>query len=159
MSGSNISHCLNNFEDLFLAARAAGVWTIGIGDGGNEAGMGALRDVVRKRVKAGAACGCGCGGGIAAESTAASPVTAVVANFGATAIAAAMALLTERRDVLPAPSRELRALEACVAAGGVDGQHNECVPSVDGLAADVYGAVLVLIADAVDRVLRERSVP
>jgi D-glutamate cyclase len=159
MSGRSISHCLNNFEDLFLAARAAGVWTIGIGDGGNEVGMGALRAVVRERVKAGAACGCGCGGGIAAESIAASPVTAVVANFGATAIAAAMALLTERREVLPAPARELRALEACVAAGGVDGQHNECVPSVDGLAADVYGAVLVLIADAVDRVLQERSLP
>jgi hypothetical protein len=158
MSGRNIGHCLNNFEDLFLAARSAGVWTIGIGDGGNEVGMGALRDVVRARVKAGAACGCGCGGGIASVSIAASPVTAVVANLGATAIAASMALLTARRDVLPAPARELRALEACVAAGAVDGQHNQCVPSVDGLAADVYGAVLVLIADAVDRVLRERSV-
>jgi hypothetical protein len=70
-----------------------------------------------------------------------------------------MALLTERRDVLPVPARELRALDACVAAGAVDGQHNECAPSIDGLAADVYGAVLVLIADAVDRVLRDRSVP
>jgi hypothetical protein len=74
-------------------------------------------------------------------------------------MAAAMALLTGRRDVLPAPELELRALEACVAAGAVDGQHNECVASVDGLAADVYGAVLMLIADAVDRVLGERSPP
>jgi hypothetical protein len=31
------------------------------------------------------------------------------------------------------------------------------VASVDGLAAPVYGAVLTLITDAVDRVLRERS--
>jgi hypothetical protein len=158
MSGRDISHCLNNFEDLFLAAHAAGTWTIGIGDGGNEVGMGALREVVRSQVKAGAACGCGCGGGIAAESIAASPVTAVVENFGATAIAAAMALLTGRRDVLPLPAQELRALDASVAAGGVDGQHNECVASVDGLGADAYGAVLALIGDSVDRGLRERSV-
>jgi hypothetical protein len=52
----------------------------------------------------------------------------------------------------------LRSLEACVAAGAVDGQHNECVVSVDGLGADAYGAVLELIADAVDRARRQRSV-
>ena len=157
MSGRDISHCLNNFEDLFLAAAAAGIWTTGIGDGGNEVGMGRLRDVVRARVSRGASCGCGCDGGIAAESVAASLVTAVVANFGATAIAASMALLTRRLDVLPTAALELRALEASVAAGGVDGQHNECVASVDGLAAPAYGAVLALITDTVDRVLRERS--
>jgi len=157
MSGRNVSHCLNNFEDVFVAAGTRGIWTIGIGDGGNEVGMGALRDVVRTRVAAGAACGCGCGGGIAAVSSSASLVTAVVANFGATAIAAMLALLTDDRDVLPAPALELRSLEACAAAGAVDGQHNECVVSVDGLAAGAYGAVLELIADAVDRAWRQRS--
>src|SRR4029453_18169707 len=125
--------------------------TIGIWNGGNEGGMGALRGAVRARVAAGAACGCGCGGGIAAVSSSASLVTAVVANFGATAIAAMLALLTDDRDVLPAPGLERRALEACVAAGAVDGKHNECVMSVDGVAEAAYGAVLALIADAVDR--------
>ena len=157
MSGRDVSHCLNNFEDIFRAAHTAGTWTVGIGDGGNEVGMGKLRRIVQARVKAGAACGCGCGGGIAAESESASLVTAVVANFGATAIAASMAMLTGERDVLAAPSLELLALEASAAAGGVDGQHNECVASVDGLPAEAYGAVLTLIADTVDRALSERS--
>jgi len=157
MSGRDVSHCLNNFEDIFRAAHAAGTWTIGIGDGGNEVGMGKLRHIVQARVKAGAACGCGCGGGIAAESESAALVTAVVANFGATAIAASMAMLTGQRDVLAAPSLELRALEACAAAGGVDGQHNECAASVDGLDAEAYGAVLTLIADTVDRTFSGRS--
>jgi hypothetical protein len=69
-----------------------------------------------------------------------------------------LALLTDDRDVLPSPALELRALDACVAAGAVDGQHNECVASVDGLAAHAYGAVLELIADAVDRARHRRSV-
>ena len=155
MSGRDVSHCLNSFEELFLAAHQRGVWTIGIGDGGNEVGMGALRDVVKTQVKAGAACGCGCGGGIAAESASASIITAVVANLGATAMVASMALLTGQREVLPSPAMELRALEACAAAGGVDGQHNECVASVDGLAAQTYGAVLTLVADTVDRVFHD----
>jgi hypothetical protein len=157
MSGRDVSHCLNNFEDIFRTAHEAGVWTIGIGDGGNEIGMGRLRRMVHAHVKAGASCGCGCGGGIAAESESASLVTAVVANFGATAIAASMALLTGQRDVLPVPALELRALAACAAAGGVDGQHNECGPSVDGLSAEVYGAVLAIVADLVDRAMPRRS--
>ena len=157
MSGRDVSHCPNNFEEIFRAAHAAGIWTIGVGDGGNEVGMGKLRRIVRAHVKAGEACGCGCGGGIAAESESASLVTAVVANFGATAIAASMAMLSGQRDVLAAPALELRALEACAAAGGVDGRHNECAASVDGLAAAAYGAVLTLIADTVDRALLERG--
>ena len=158
MSGRNVGHCLNNFEDLFVAAEARGIWTIGIGDGGNEVGMGALQAVVRAQVVAGSTCGCGCGGGIAAVSSSRSLVTAVVANFGATAIAAMLALLTDDREVLPSPALELQSLDACVAAGAVDGQHNECVASVDGLAADTYGAVLELIADAVDRARYRRNV-
>ncbi len=158
MSGRNVSHCLNNFEDLFIEAESRGIWTIGIGDGGNEVGMGALQAVVRAQVAAGSACGCGCGGGIAAVSSSRSLVTAVVANFGATAIAAMLALLTDDREALPWPALELQSLDACVAAGAVDGQHNECVASVDGLAADAYGAVLELIADAVDRARHRRSV-
>src|SRR5262249_57599590 len=63
MSGRDVSHCLNNFEEIFRAAHAAGIWTIGVGDGGNEVGMGKLRRIVRAHVKAGEACGCGCGGG------------------------------------------------------------------------------------------------
>jgi len=157
MSGHDVSHCLNNIEDIFIAAHRAGTWTIGIGDGGNEVGMGALCEIVKSRVKAGASCGCGCGGGIAAESMSASLVTAVVANLGATAIAASLALLTGRRDVLAAPELELRALEACAAAGGVDGRHNEAVASVDGLDAKAYGAVVTLVADTVDRMFREGS--
>src|SRR4029450_9617290 len=57
MSGRNVGHCLNNFEDLFVAAEARGIWTIGIGDGGNEVGMGALQAVGGAQVAAGWACG------------------------------------------------------------------------------------------------------
>ena len=85
-------------------------------------------------------------------------VTAVLANLGASAIAASLALLTGRREVLPSPELEMRSLAACADWGAVDGQHNECVASVDGLAADAYGAVLELIADAVDRARQRRSV-
>jgi len=151
MSGTSIGDCLENLEDLFVAAASHDVLTIAIGDGGNEIGMGGLRDVVERDVPKGAACGCGCGGGIAAESPAAVLVTAVLANLGATAIAASLALLTGRREVLPSPELEMRSLAACAGWGAVDGQHNECVVSADGLDARAYAGVLETIAAVVDR--------
>ncbi len=151
MSGTSVTHCLENLEDLFLAAAARGTLTVAIGDGGNEVGMGALRDVVERCVPNGKACGCGCGGGIAAQSEAAVLVTSVVANLGASAIAASLALLTGQREALPSVELEMRALAACAAAGAVDGQHNECVDSADGLGRSAYAAVLETIGALVDR--------
>ena len=152
MSGTKIAHCLENLEDLFLAA-GRGTLTVAIGDGGNEVGMGALHDVVERCVPNGKVCGCGCGGGIAARSEAAVLMTSVVANLGASAIAASLALLTGQREALPSVELEMRALAACAAAGAVDGQHNECVASADGLGAPAYAAVLETIAALVDRQL------
>ena len=151
MSGTNITHCLENLESLFVAAAGRGVLTVAIGDGGNEVGMGGLRDVVERHVPNGKTCGCGCGGGIAAQSEASAVVTAVLANLGASAIAASLALLTGRREVLPSPELEMRSLAACAASGAVDGQHNESVESADGLGARAYAGVLETIAPVVDR--------
>ena len=159
MSGTNVEHCLENLEEVFVDAGARGVPTVAIGDGGNEIGMGSLRDVVEAHVPNGKTCGCGCGGGIAAQSEAGTVVTAVVANLGASAIAASLALLTNRRDVLPSTELEMRALAACAASGAVDGQHNECVPSADGLGARAYAGVLETIAAIVERQLGRRRDP
>jgi hypothetical protein len=156
MSGTSVGHCLEDLESLFLAAAGRGVLTVGIGDGGNEVGMGGLRDVVAAQVPNGAACGCGCGGGIAARSEAGALVTAVLANLGASAVAASLALLTGRREVLPSPELELRSLAACAAAGAVDGQHGECVESADGLGRLAYAGVLEVIAAIVERQLGGR---
>src|SRR5262249_30439030 len=106
MSGRDVSHCLNNFEEIFRAAHAAGIWTIGIGDGGNEVGMGKLRRIVQAHVKAGEACGCGCGGGIAAESESASLVTAGGGELWATPPPPPPAPLPrQRRPLAPPPPR------------------------------------------------------
>jgi hypothetical protein len=156
MSGTNVAHCLEELESLFTAAAARGVLTVGIGDGGNEVGMGGLRDVVEADVPRGAVCGCGCGGGIAAQSSAGALVTAVLANLGASAVAASLALLTGRREVLPSPELEMRSLAACAASGAVDGQHGESVESADGLGRSAYAGILEAIAAIVERQLGGR---
>lgn len=151
MRGRSLTHCVNNIEDLFVAASHAGVLTLGIGDGGNALGLGRLENVVIDNLPEGKDCGCGCGGGIAAAVEATTLVTAVVSNFGATAVAAALAMLTGKRDALPPVELELRALEECIRGGGVEGRHYQTLPTVDGLGARAYEGVLHVIADIVDR--------
>ena len=155
MRGGSLTHCLTNIEDVFVAAVGRGIPTIGIGDGGNELGMGRLRDIVAARLAAGRDCGCGCGGGIATAAEAQALVTAVVSNFGATAIAASLALITRQREALPSVELELRSLDGCIAGGGVEGRNYQTLPTVDGMGARAYEGVLAVIADIVDRHLQE----
>lgn len=137
MSGYNISHCLRNIEDIFLAAQKYSIPTYAIGDGGNELGMGELQDVTKEIVPAGKE--------IAAVTKADFLMTATVANWGASAIAAALSLITNKCNIIASPELELRSLESCVSVAAVDGFHNEAIPSVDGIYKHYYYSVLNLI--------------
>ncbi|MEQ2301712.1 hypothetical protein AMECASPLE_038898, partial [Ameca splendens] len=48
MRGVNIKHLVDPIDDLFIAAQSIpGVTTTGIGDGGNELGMGKVKEKVK----------------------------------------------------------------------------------------------------------------
>jgi hypothetical protein len=113
--------------------------TIGIGDGGNELGMGSLP----AELKAGVAHG----EKIFASHGADFPIVAGVSNWGGWALAAAtlLAARSARRSSglsapreLRDPSMELRALEAIVGLGAVDGATKTRARSVDGLPPELY---------------------
>jgi len=110
--------------------------TIGIGDGGNEIGMGKVRtrlaglDALRAR--------------IAAVVPVDHLVVAGVSNWGGYGIAAALGRLTGL-DLLHTPEIERRLVEACVAAGACDGVTRRREPTVDGLAAETHAAVVDLL--------------
>jgi len=110
--------------------------TVGIGDGGNEIGMGAARtkiarlDALRAR--------------IATVVPADHLVVAGVSNWGGYGIVAALARLTGR-DLLHTPELERRLIAACVAAGACDGVTRRREPTVDSLGADTHAAVVDLL--------------
>ncbi|MGD9940265.1 MAG: DUF4392 domain-containing protein [Clostridia bacterium] len=103
--------------------------TAAIGDGGNELGMGSLRDSCVAAVAMGEQIFC------AADSD--FPVAAGISNWGAYALAGAVSILAGRA-VLPSPEEEMAVLQAVYEAGGVDGATKEHTCSVDGLPADEY---------------------
>jgi len=110
--------------------------TLGIGDGGNEIGMGKVRARLARL------------GTLRARITTVVPVdhlvVAGVSNWGGYGITAALGRLTGL-DLLHTPEIERRLIEACVAAGACDGVTRRREPTVDSLASDTHAAVVDLL--------------
>lgn len=108
-------------DELIEAMGRAGKVTIGIGDGGNEIGFGAIFDQAREVVPRGADCGCPCGDGIVTSTATGIAYPASVSNFGAYAITTALGVLEERPLLLASADRIGAAVEAAVTNGCLDG--------------------------------------
>jgi hypothetical protein len=137
MRGVDVSPWTAPLDDLFTA----GPWTrIGVGDGGNELGMGKLpADLIAAAVPNGEriACVTGCD----------HLVVAGVSNWGAYGLMAALAVLHESwaptiKKFLTA-ERDLGVTRAIVAgAGAIDGVSGRRDATVDGLGPQVHAALV-----------------
>jgi hypothetical protein len=139
MKGRDVTDTMSPVHRLFDdAARRPGVTTIGIGDGGNEIGMGKVPwDVIRRNIPR--------GGRIACRVPADYLIVAGVSNWGAYGLAAGVRLLRGRRDDadLFDVTRERVLLEVMVERGPlVDGVSGRPSVSVDGLPFERYAEPL-----------------
>ena len=143
MRGDSVAGWNAPIDELFVrgsgATRSRGVThpvTVGIGDGGNEIGMGAVRakiariDPLRAR--------------IATVVPADHLVVAGVSNWGGYGVVAALGRLTGN-DLLHTPELERRLIAACVAAGACDGVTRRREPTVDSLGVDTHAGVVDLL--------------
>ncbi|NWT84254.1 GLUCM protein, partial [Lanius ludovicianus] len=144
----NIKHLVDPIDELFLAAQTIpGVTTTGVGDGGNELGMGKVKDAVKKYIKNGDVIACD----VEADFT----VVAGVSNWGGYAIACALSVLRSceihdrylRRAVgfprapskrlwlpaLPSVTKEEKLLKTLVQLGVRSGKTASLEMEVDGL--------------------------
>jgi hypothetical protein len=110
--------------------------TIGVGDGGNEIGMGSVRVRLAREGALIAR--------IASMVAVDHLVVAGVSNWGAYGIVAQLGRLTGQR-LLHAPTDERKMIDACVTAGAVDGLTKRPEPTVDALDADTHAAVVALL--------------
>jgi hypothetical protein len=147
VGGENISEGASKGASLFMVAHRLGVLTIGIGDRGNELGMGPIAETVRALLPRGSACTCPCGGGVADETPADLAVPAVISNWGAYGVAACLAVLTDTPELIQSPDLEAALFDAARRAGGVDGMSGRATRSADGVPADVNVAVSRLLAE------------
>jgi len=110
--------------------------TIGVGDGGNEIGMGRVRG---RLVREGALMA-----RIASVVSVDHLVVAGVSNWGAYGIVAQLGRLTGQ-PLLHTPTDERTMIDACVSAGAVDGLTRRREPTVDALPADTHAAIVALL--------------
>uniref|UniRef100_UPI0037E8E360 D-glutamate cyclase, mitochondrial-like n=1 Tax=Semicossyphus pulcher TaxID=241346 RepID=UPI0037E8E360 len=86
MRGVNIKHLVDPIDNLFIAAKEIpGIITTGIGDGGNELGMGKVKEKVESLMPKGSL--------IACDVPADFAITAGVSNWGGYAVACGLYLL------------------------------------------------------------------
>ncbi|KAM9380908.1 D-glutamate cyclase, mitochondrial [Phaethornis superciliosus] len=144
----NIKHLVDPIDELFLAAQnIPGVSTTGIGDGGNELGMGKVKDAVKKHIKNGDVIACD----VEADFT----IVAGVSNWGGYAVACALYILSTceihdrylRKAVgfpqlpkkmfwlsaLPSVTKEEKLLKTLVQLGVRSGKTASLEMEVDGL--------------------------
>jgi hypothetical protein len=131
MRGQDISSKTAKMDYLFGEADVRRTLTIGIGDGGNEIGMGNVLEAVKQFVPFGSLCQCPCRGGIASVTKVDHLIVSSVSNWGAYGLAALSAHLAN----LPfrhTPDDERRLIKVMVEAGAVDGLTGKPIPAVDG---------------------------
>ncbi len=128
MRGRDISSTTARIDELFLQHTA----TIGIGDGGNEIGMGNLAASIPAVPS------------LPDQPTATQTthlIIASVANWGAYGLLTALSHLTGQH-LLPTPDDEIARIRQAVDLGAVDGTTAEATYTVDGFDLDANAAVL-----------------
>ncbi len=153
LGGRVLNDLVGDLDHLFRRGQEKGLPFIGFGDGGNELGMGLIKDELPKFSPKAADCGCPCGGGIGADTAADVLVAANVSNWGATGVVAALAALLENPTIMHEPEMEVRSIELCSAAGAVDGMIMGPQPAVDGIPAREWGGLVRALKGAVERTL------
>lgn len=122
-------------DALFLVAPRR-IVTVGVGDGGNEIGMGNVRARIRRLG--------GKLGAIASVVKVKHLVVAGTSNWGAYGIVAELSRLCGR-PLLHSADEERKMIQACVDAGGVDGITRQPEPTVDGLPLEAHVGMLELL--------------
>lgn len=141
MRGKDISSYNARLDYLFMEQEN----TIGIGDGGNEIGMGNLADKIKYTHQLPAE---------PAVTEVSRLIIASVSNWGAYGLIAALSLLN-RRNLLPSVEWERKMLRSIVDKGAVDGVSGERKYSVDGFDEEHNSQILAklnrLVLDMVVR--------
>jgi hypothetical protein len=135
MRGESVREWNAPLDALFLEASRR-VITVGVGDGGNEIGMGALRARLARagpRIRK-----------VASVVSARHPVVAGVSNWGAYGIVVELSRLA-RRPLLHTGDEERRMIEACVKAGAVDGVTRKHEATVDALPVEAHVGMVELL--------------
>jgi len=143
--GYDISPIAAKVDVLIEEAKSRGILTIGIGDGGNEIGMGCIKDTIKRILPTGANCGCPCGAGTHAATETDILVACMVSNWGCTGIEANLALAFGKMEILHDRALEDKMLETAATAGFIDPAAGLGFSSGDAIDKQVHLAIVDIL--------------
>lgn len=136
MRGRSIAAQTARIDTMFELAAAQHILTIGIGDGGNEIGMGNLKDIIAEKLEL-----------TPCAVTVDELIIATTSNWGAYALAACLAI-QNHSPVLPSYRRVSDYLNRIVSLGCVDGVTRKPEPSVDGFPPGIEEEIFTALKQA-----------
>jgi hypothetical protein len=143
--GFDVTPIEGKIQYLMQEAKNRGIFTIGIGDGGNEVGMGCIKETVKKILPTGSTCGCPCGAGTHSGIATDLLVVAMVSNWGAYAIEALLAIAKGKPEIMHDRHLEERVFGAAIQAGFIDPAAGFSMDSGDAIDKGVHLAVIDIL--------------
>jgi hypothetical protein len=143
---------------LVYGAQQRGVFSIGIGDHGNELGFGRIHGAVKEIMPYGKKCQCPCGAGMATVVKTDVLIPAFISNWGCYGVEAMLAFLLRKPDLMHTPEQERRIVMACLEAGGLEAMWCSKAFFVDGARGECGMAAVDLLGEMVRLNLAEPRV-
>ena len=147
--GLNVSPYQPKFPPLYDLAFRSNVFTVGIGDFGNEIGMAALSDAIQKLLPSHYNCKCGCLGGIVGTTKTHASIIANISNWGAYGLEAALALTLQNSEIMHDTSTERHVLEETARVGYFDPVIGFVEPSADGASVEITTDIVHMLRSMV----------
>ena len=140
---------------LWNLLKARGVLNIAIGDLGNEIGMGAIADHIRRYVPFTdkGECRCGCGGGILAATETDHIITATCSDWGCYGLMAAMAYLKRDMEILHREEMEAEVMRVLARSGMID-MTGSLLPGIDGFDTSMNTSIVGLMRQCTSYAVR-----
>ena len=145
-------HVAHTFH-LVEEAKKKGIFTIGIGDFGNEVGCGLIADELKKINPFGTVCKCPCGSGAISRIATDVLVIGAISNWAAYGVSACLAFLLKNPELLQSAETERRMGFDCVYAGA-EGNGGMKQPWVDATSGETQQAVVTMLHMLVYNALR-----
>lgn len=139
------SHTRANIDQLIRSMNEAGKVTVGIGDGGNEIGFGKTYELAARILPFGDTIV------TTVATTFLYPVA--ISNWGAYALAAALAIGANRPDLALDPAEEKAMLEKAIELDCRDGGTGKAVFAVDGVSGESSMAYVQMLRELVTATL------
>ncbi len=143
--GVDVTTVSSKVDALIEAAQEIGIPTVGIGDAGNEIGMGCVEEAVREILPTGKECGCPCHAGVASSVCTDSLIVCGTSNWGCSAIEAMLSYHFKAPELLHAGSTEEFLIRAAASVGFVDPSSGFSDAGVDAIPAEVHASLINIL--------------